>query len=88
MSEETLAERERIDIHYRVQVAYTVPVEVIVNLEKGTVDRVVVVPEGIALEPEEGAREESVLLPVPSAVARKAIAIAEGGKWPVWDHDF
>lgn len=79
---------EPVDVDYRVQVAYTVPVEVIVDLEEGTVDRVVVVPEGIALDPEEGAREESVLHPVPSSVARRAIALADGGDWPGWEHGF
>ena len=79
---------EPVDVDYRVQVAYTVPVEVIVNVEEGTVDRVVVVPEGIALDPEEGVREESVLHPVPSSVARKAIELAEDGNWPVWEHGF
>ncbi len=88
MSEKALAERERIDVDYRVQIAYTVPVEVIVNLRDGMVDRVVVIHEGVAFDHEEGARQESVLHPIPSAVAKRAIEIAEAGNWPVWEHGF
>ena len=88
MSHKALAEREQIDVDYRVQVADTVPVEVIVDLKEGTVDRVVVINEGIELDHEEGARQESILHPIPSAVAKRATAIAEAGEWPVWEHGF
>lgn len=64
MSAKALAKREPSDVDYRVQVAYTVPVEVIVDPRKGTVDRVVVIDEEVALEHEEGARKESLLHPV------------------------
>jgi hypothetical protein len=86
--EKVLAERERTDVDYRVQVAYKVPVEVIVDLEQGTVERVVVIAEGVALDHEEGARQESVLHPIPSPVAKRATEIAEAGEWPVWEHGF
>ena len=88
MKDKALAERERSEVQYRVQVAYTVPVEVIVDLQQGEVVRVVVVDEAVALDPEKGARQESVLEPVPSAVAKRAIEIAEGGFWPRWEHGF
>lgn len=88
MNENALAERERADVDYRVQVAYTVPVEVIVDLQRGTVDRVVVVDEGVTLDPEEGARQESVLHPIPTSVASRAIEIAEAEFWPTWEHGF
>jgi hypothetical protein len=88
MSQKALAERELIDVDYRVQVAYRVPVEVIVDPRRGTVDRVVVVPEGVALDPEEGVRQESILHPIPSLVAKRAIEVAEAGAWPVWEHGF
>lgn len=88
MNEKALAEGEQIDIDYRVQVAYTVPVEAIVDLRVGRVDRVVVVDEEIELDPEEGARQETILHPVPSAVAKRATEIAEAENWPVWEHGF
>lgn len=88
MRDKALAECERTEVEYRVQVAHTVPVEVIVDLQREAVVRVVVVDEAVALDPEEGARQESVLEPVPSAVAKRAIEIAEGGCWPRWEHGF
>jgi hypothetical protein len=88
VSKEALAEREHMAVDYRVQIAYTVPVEVIVDLQEGRVDRVVVIGEGVALDEEEGARQESVLHPVPNAVAKRAIEVAEAGDWPVWEHGF
>jgi hypothetical protein len=77
---------EALDVEYRVQVAYTVPVEVIVDVRGGEVARVAVVPDGVLLDKEEGARAETTLHPVPSAVARRAIEIAEAGDWPAWEH--
>jgi hypothetical protein len=88
MSEKMLAEREQTDVDYRVAVAYTVPIEVIVDLQEGTVARAVAIHEGISLDHEEGARQESTLHPIPSAVAKRAIEIAEAGDWPVWEHGF
>jgi hypothetical protein len=88
MSDKALAEREQTDVDYRVQVAYRVPVEVIVDLQEGRVDRVVVIDEDIALDHTEGARQESILHPIPSAVAKRATEIAEAGDWPAWEHGF
>ena len=88
MSEKALAEREQTDVDYRVAVAYTVPIEVIVDVREGAVARAVAVHEGIALDDEEGARQETNLHPIPSAVARRAIEIAEAGNWPVWEHGY
>jgi hypothetical protein len=88
MPEKALAECEHNDVNYRVQVAYTVPVEAIVDLREGRVDRAVIIHEGIALDREEGARQESTLHPIPSAVAKQATKIAEAGDWPAWEHGF
>lgn len=88
MSDRALAEREQTDVDYRVQVAYTVPVEVIVDLREERVDRVVVIDEEISLDYQEGARQESILQPIPSAVAKQATEIAEADDWPVWEHGF
>ncbi len=88
MSDRALAEREQTDVDYRVQVAYTVPVEVIVDLKEGRVDRAVAIHEEIALDHEEGAHQESTLHPIPNAVAKRATEIAEAGEWPVWEHGF
>lgn len=77
------------DVDYRVQVAYTVPVEVIVDLKEGKVDGVVIIDEGVALDREEGAREETTLHPIPSEIARRATEIAEDSDdWPRWQHGF
>lgn len=83
-----VAESEHIDVDYRVTVAYTVPIEVIVDVGEGTVARAVAIHEGIALDEEEGARQEANLHPIPSAVAKRAIEIAEAGEWPVWEHGY
>ncbi|HEX7244109.1 MAG TPA: hypothetical protein VF245_00915 [Solirubrobacterales bacterium] len=88
MSEKALAECERTDVDYRIQVAYRVPVEVIVDLRRGTVDRVVVIDEGGVLDQEAGVRQESTLHPVSLDEARRATEIAEAGNWPVWEHGF
>ncbi len=91
MAEEAVAKCDPVEVDYRVQVAYTVPVEVIVDLRKGSVDRVVVIDEMVALDREEGARQESVLAPVPSEVADRAIEIAERAEipgWPRWEFGF
>jgi len=88
MSEDALAESEHPDVDYRVQVAYTVPVEAIVDLQKGKVDRIVVINEAVAVDHEEGARQESTLHPIPCSVAKRATEISEAGDWPVWEHGF
>jgi hypothetical protein len=88
MRENASAERERIDVDYRVQVAYTVPVEAIIDLQEGRVDRVVVMDEEVALDEEEGARQEGSLHPISTAVAKRAIEVAEAGEWPVWEQGF
>ncbi|HEU5105901.1 MAG TPA: hypothetical protein VFU11_08665 [Solirubrobacterales bacterium] len=88
MSKEPLSEREQRDVDYRVQVAYLVPVEVIVDLQEGRVDRAVVISENVALDRKEGARQEGTLHPIPDSVAKRATEIAETGSWPVWEHGF
>jgi len=88
MIEKALAEREEMDVDYRVQIAYTVPVEVIVDLRAGRVDRVVVIDCGVALNNEEGARQEGLLHPIPRGVSERAIKIAEARRWPGWEYGF
>jgi len=88
VADQAVERREETEVDYRVQVAYTVPLEVIVDPTDGTVDRVVVIDEAIALDPEQGAREESFLRPIPGQVAKRAIEIAESAKWPRWEHGF
>lgn len=87
MSDEAL-KRKPMNVDYRVQVAYTVPVEVIVDLEKGTVERAVVINEEVTLDHKEGARKESILHPVSDEVAGRATEIAEAGNWPTWEFGF
>lgn len=88
MADRAFAERDLGEVDYRVQVAYSVPVEAIVDLKRGTVDRVVAIDEQVALDPKEGAREESFLRPVPTAVAKRATEIAETAAWPSWEFGF
>lgn len=38
--------------------------------------------------PTTGVRQESVLQPIPSAVAKRTIEIAESAGWPVWERGF
>jgi hypothetical protein len=66
-----------------VQVAYLMPVEVLVDLDQQRVTRVVGIDEGIDLDPVQGAREQSTLNPLPLECAARAIAIAEeAAVWP------
>lgn len=70
----------------RVQVAYTVPVEVVVDLEAGAVERIVVIDECIEYDPGEGVRLATTLEPVEDAdVIEVARNLAETGVWPSWD---
>lgn len=80
-----LAKRKSDKVDYRVQVAYRVPVEVIVDPKRGTVERVAVMDELVSLDQETGARSEGLLEPIPCAVAERAIEIAEEGDWPGWE---
>lgn len=81
--------RRGADVEYRVQVAYTAPVEVIVDLRERRVDSVVIIDEGVSLDREEGARAETTLHPIPSEIARRATEIAEDSDdWPRWQHGF
>ncbi|MBS1895455.1 MAG: hypothetical protein JST59_29500 [Actinobacteria bacterium] len=89
MAEKAPTRRQQTDVDLRVQVAYTVPVEVIVDLREGTVDRVVIIDEGVALDQVEGAREETTLRPIQSEVASRATQIAEESvDWPRWEFGF
>ena len=91
MSKKPGAVLDPVEVDYRVQVAYTVPVEVIVDLRRGSVDRVVVIDEMVVLDREEGVRTETALSPVPTEIAERAIEIAEKAEppgWPSWDIAF
>ena len=59
------------------QVAYLAPIEVVVDLDAGTVLRVVVIDEAIELDTEEAVRAAATLAPLRPDLAEKAIAIAE-----------
>lgn len=79
---------ERSAIDYRVQVPYTVPIEVLVNLDTSAVDRVAVLTGMPVLDRGEAARRESWLNPVPEAIAARAVEIAERTaprEWPAWE---
>ncbi len=74
----------------RIQIPYTVPVEVVVDVDTGEVLRVVVIDEEIALE---AAADGTVTVhddsyqPVEDkAAAQAAVEIAESADWPAWDH--
>jgi hypothetical protein len=77
-----------IDVDHRVQVRLDRGGGGDRRIRRGRADHVVVIDEGIAVDHAEGAREEGTLLPIPSAVARRAPEIAEAGDWPVWEHGF
>jgi hypothetical protein len=67
------------------QVAYLLPVEVLVDLAEQRVTRVVALDELFELDAEEGVRAASTLLPLQASQALHAVAIAEllnGGEWP------
>lgn len=76
-----------------VQVAFLVPVEVLVDLESKTVTKVVAVDEAITMPvddellPEVHDRETFELVNDPE-IRRKAgeIATAADTEWPAWDH--
>lgn len=70
----------------KAQVAYTVPVEVVVDFESGTVERVVVIDEAIALDWETGVRTLTWLEGVGPRRAQRARRIAERAEWPAWEH--
>lgn len=69
-----------------VQVAFTVPVEVVVDLANGTVTQVVTIDEAIQLDPKEGVRVRTTLAGVPDEVRQRAIEIADAPdiEWPSW----
>ena len=91
MSEKPSAAVDPAEVDYRVQVAYTAPIEVTVDVSDGTVERVVVIDEWVALDRREGARRETDLAPIPKEVAEMAIEIAERADdpgWPAWEFGF
>lgn len=79
-----------------VQVSFTVPVEVVVNLREGTVDRVVLIDEGVAVDYDENERPTVTVkgytplpddLPGKAELIQRAVEIADGEdvEWPAWD---
>ena len=73
------------------QVAYLMPVEVVVDLEQQRVCRVVAIDEAVELDGEEGARAQSTLTPLTPSQAETAVAVAEltdGGEWPAVEFGF
>lgn len=81
----SVVDAENADVD-AVQVAFTVPVEVHVDLTTGEVTRVRVIHEEVVLDPAEGVRTEGDLRPVNAAIAARATEIADGDDttWPTW----
>lgn len=69
-----------------VQVSYSVPVEVVVDLDTGEVRRVVVIDEEIALDKTAGVNTREYAPVEDEKVAARAIEIAENAVWPVWEN--
>lgn len=76
----------------RVQVAHRAPVEVVVNVETGTVERVVMIDEEVTLERNE---EGFAVVHTPgygpvhdTDLSERAAKIAENSPWPGWEHGF
>lgn len=71
----------------RVSISYTVPVQVIVDLDSGEVERVVVIDEGITADKGDGYSENvDTYESVTKEQAARAYEIADGGaEWPSWD---
>lgn len=71
-----------------VQVAYTVPVEVVVDLDTGEVSRVVVIDEEVALDssPRGGVNTREYLPVEDKKIVAQAIGIAENAMWPAWEN--
>jgi hypothetical protein len=68
------------------QVSYIVPVEVVVDTDTGTVQRVVVIDEGIQLDADDNVHGEGYT-PLADAAARaRAREIADTAEWPGWQH--
>lgn len=68
----------------RVKIRYTCPVEVVVDLDSGKVDRVVLVNDGIEPDPDGPVASVGESHPVSREVAAQAFEIAEGAEWPSW----
>lgn len=71
-----------------VDVWYTVPVVVTVDLETGDVDRVRVYDESISAEPFAGYDEDGgdlVGRPDGPILLRQAADLANGADWPAWE---
>ena len=75
-----------------VQVAFTCPVEVVVNLRTGTVEQVVAIDEGVVLDEVNGepnVNTRTGYQGVENAdVVRRAVELADGPdvEWPAWQH--
>jgi len=74
-----------------VNIAYHVPVYVLVDTDEGRIDRVIVDDESIQIDEPLDAREHPLLNAIPAEVAELARKIAEGddeelgGEWPIWE---
>jgi hypothetical protein len=75
-----------------LQVAYSVPVEVIVDTDTGKVSRVVTVDEQVDIDldaadqPLVHDRDYNVI--TDADLIDKAVEIAKSEDWPAWDHGF
>lgn len=71
------------DMPDRVQVSYRVPVEVVVNMVTGEVERVVVLDE--ATSPTVVNDAETFEPVTDEALVGRAYQIAEASVWPAWE---
>ena len=74
----------------RISISYSVPVQVIVDLDTGTVDRVVVIDEDITADRNGFAENADTYTPATPEQITAAYDIAEGVdtgavEWPAWD---
>lgn len=74
----------------RLSIPYTVPVQVIVDLDTGTVDRVVVIDESIAKDrsPDGFVEEFDGKGAYKTTDVDRAFEIAESKDWPRWEFGF
>ena len=70
----------------RTQVSYTAPIEVVIDTDTGTVERVVVIDEGIQLDAGDNVHGDGYTPLADETVRARARAIAESAPWPAWQH--
>jgi hypothetical protein len=69
----------------QISIAYTVPVQVVVDLDTRQVTRVVVIDEEVAAQPDGYREQYGTGRACSDEQARQGYAIAEQDTWPSWD---